>query len=112
MTDSEINIAIAKDQGWKVSPFGGLYPPDLNQFHNLNQKFEVPNYCNDLNAMSEVVKGLNDQMSINYYHHLHNIVYPVKNKAAVYMIIGCVEATARQRAEAYLRVNGLWEENK
>jgi len=52
-----------------------------------------PDYCNDLNAMHEVEKTLTDHWDgFHFRNHIANNVH----------------ATARQRAEAYLRTIGKW----
>jgi hypothetical protein len=61
------------------------------------------NYCNDLNAMHEAEKVLvkMPEKRITYAHYLMNAT--CKEWAAFH-------ATARQRAEAFLRALGLWKE--
>jgi len=81
---TEINIAIAKSVGWKI----GRGEPS------------VRNYCTDLNAMHEAertISGLADQLQ---YLHLLSPIHFEWTLAT---------ATARQRAEAFLRVKGLWK---
>ncbi len=58
------------------------------------------NYCNDLNAMHEA----EDELSGNQYMVYANILGAVEGS-----LFG-IRATARQRAEAFLRVMGKWEE--
>lgn len=62
----------------------------------------VPNYLNDLNAMHEAEKLLRaeDELWGEYCGHL------VKNGSW----FNAVDATAAQRAEAFLRTLNLWEE--
>lgn len=90
MTDYKINAAIAEACGRRRNPQGGWYP----------------DYCSDLNAMHQAEKGLApknwnrfSETWWNYYHHLLD--------GDVQKII---HATARQRAEAFLRTLGKWEE--
>jgi len=56
------------------------------------------NYCNDLNAMHEA----EDELSGNQYMVYANILGAVEGS-----LFG-IRATARQRAEAFLRVMGKW----
>ena len=87
MTDKQINIAIAEACGWKHKPIncGGA------------------NYCVDLNAMHEAENILSqDEAEIIYPKFLG--AYREPNKA--------IRATARQRAEAFLRTLGKWEEGE
>lgn len=109
MTDEEINEAIAKACGWKKPARKTV----LNEkgFFVTQHAQSAPNYCNDLNAMHEAeessVINLHD-----YGMHLYQIVVPletrvfVKSDPNVYIW----HATARQRAEAFLRTLGKWEE--
>ena len=93
MTNHKINVAIAEACGWTPDNRGlgwlsphGYYAPE-------------PDYCSDLNAMHEAEKVLTtfDEWDI-YCVHLGD-TQP-----------SCAKATARQRAEAFLRVMGKWEE--
>jgi hypothetical protein len=56
------------------------------------------NYCNDLNAMHEA----EDELSGNQYMVYANILGAVEGS-----LFG-IRATARQRAEAFLRAMGKW----
>jgi hypothetical protein len=113
MTNEQINKAIAEACGWnecrlvaKVvlstlrDPVAYGIPP------NGTYEIACPNYCNDLNAMHEAEKVLApsnwnrfSEKWWNYYHHLLD--------GDVHKTI---HATARQRAEAFLRALGKWEE--
>jgi hypothetical protein len=93
MTNHKINVAIAEACGWTPDNRGlgwlsphGYYAPE-------------PDYCKDLNAMHEAEKVLTtfDEWDI-YCVHLGD-TQP-----------SCAKATARQRAEAFLRTLGKWEE--
>jgi hypothetical protein len=111
MTDEQINVAIAEACGWKKPARKTV----LNEkgFFVTQHAQSAPNYCNDLNAMHEA-----EELSVinlhDYGMHLYQIVVPletrvfVKNDPNVYIW----HATARQRAEAFLRTLGKWEEAK
>jgi hypothetical protein len=60
----------------------------------------VPDYLNDLNAMHEAEKVLD-------YNQLREMEDSVSFQFAVYPF----HATANQRAEAFLRTIGKWEES-
>ncbi len=108
MTDDQINAAIAEACGLK-KPCRRVQLNDKGFF--VTQHSKLPNYCTDLNAMHEAeessVINLHD-----YGMHLYQIVVPletrvfVKSDPNVYIW----HATARQRAEAFLRTLGKWEE--
>lgn len=94
MTDTEINIAIAEACGWKPQTIfldmaGNLFPDS------------VPLYTTDLNAMHEAEKCavLRDKL-FDYCTSLHTIT-----GGELFF-----HATARQRAEAFLRTIGKWKE--
>jgi hypothetical protein len=102
MTDEQINAAIAEACGWTdfaVHPEFGLMgtPPDT---HGL--RTAVDWYTIDLNAMHEAEKVLNDANMFVMAHHIERLV---SAKGQHYF-----HATARQRAEAFLRTLGKWEE--
>jgi hypothetical protein len=106
MTDEQINAAIAEACGWKavcVDGDSGFYKGFDN---GAELRPDFPDYCTDLNAMNEAEKMLApknwnrfSEKWWNYYHHLVD--------GDVYKTI---HATARQRAEAFLRTLGKWEE--
>jgi len=86
MNEQQINVAIAEACGWAV--FASTRPSDLL------------NYCNCLNAMHEAEKTLTqDQSEIFYPRWLGGFMSRT----------GPIYATARQRAEAFLRTIGKWE---
>lgn len=61
---------------------------------------DLPDYLNDLNAMHEVEKTLTNLVDqLTYLHKLS----PIKSEWTL------ATATARERAEAYLKTIGKWE---
>ena len=107
MTDAQINTAIAKAYGWKnlhshaLNPtvWVGDEPLDDGTYLPFTQ---IPDYCNDLNAIHEIEK-LFDPPSTHwqFYATLSDLCGTS---------IKAISATARQRAEAFLRTLGKWEE--
>jgi hypothetical protein len=109
MTDEQINAAIAEACGWtecrlvsKVvlstlrDPVAYGIPP------NGTYEIACPNYCSDLNSMHEAEKALNsDDIFETYYLALYETTQSTRWPVC---------ATARQRAEAFLRTLGKWEE--
>ena len=105
MTDEQINIAIAEACGWDND--------DIERGHTLCQFSEnVPDYCNDLNAMHEAEQFLwrkDWEMRDVFVDKLANILNPIhgyRNQAGIDLL----DATACQRAEAFLRTIGKWKE--
>ena len=95
MTNEQINIAIAKACGWDND--------DIERGYTLCQFSEiVPDYCNDLNAMHEAEKIFDSALYCRYIDEL--CTQAIKGKNSMYL------ATAAQRAEAFLKTIGKWEE--
>lgn len=99
MTNDQINAAIAEVCGW--TEIGncdcGFRMSGMPPYWAAHKK-HLPDYCTDLNAMHEAEKVLTtfDEWDI-YCVHLGD-THP-----------SCAKATARQRAEAFLRTVGKWE---
>jgi hypothetical protein len=91
MNDSEMQIAIAEACGWKVHPKDRFIVIPPNAPHSVQPIHTLPDYLNDLNAMHEAEKTLPDNLFVQY-----------ANK-----IPPC--ATARQRAEVFLKTLNLWK---
>lgn len=105
MTDKEINRVIDEFLGWEKCK----RCDDKDCAYNQNK-----NYCNDLNAMHEAEKVLTEEQRGQIVDELCEIVLREKNTESGPMtaIIAAFFATARQRAEAFLRTLGKWEEAK
>ena len=107
MTDEQINEKIAFELGWRQLQDGRW---------KLNGRVErsIPNYCNDLNACHEFAAWLDTEQQIQFAEELQFIV--LENPYRVWWDLDAneayqlAEATARQRAEAFLRTLNLWEE--
>lgn len=72
-------------------------------------RFEIPNYLTDLNAMHYAEKTLTDDEYEQYFETLPKVLgldpfFKVESERAM------LSSSARQRAEAFLRVKGLWKE--
>jgi hypothetical protein len=101
MTDEQINVAIAEACGWtnvNATHRSGK-APDADY---VGSEF-IPNYCGDLNAMHEAEKVLTFKQIAVYCDLLTPPEYGVWWK---------IHTTARQRAEAFLRTLGKWEEGE
>lgn len=125
MTDNEINLAIAEILGWtelECGPIVGLtgVPPKgtESQYKPWNPVIDdrvcyVPNYAGDLNAMHEAEQQLfYEQHFDTKYHfvvHLAIILNPVHGYKMTDGV-DLLDATARQRAEAFIRTVGKWRE--
>ena len=108
MTPEQQRIAIAEACGWKPDKRGlgwlsphGYYSPE-------------PDYLNDLNAMHEAVSIFDYDQADQFEDHLCDICKrsnDEKENPAPWRF-AVVNATATQRAEAFLRTIGKWEEAK
>ena len=106
MTDEQINAAIAEACGWTdfvVPPEFGLMgtPPDT---HGL--RTAVDYYTVDLNAMHEAEMVLSKAQWVDFVQHLANDWSSVSDAWK-----DVCHATARQRAEAFLRTLGKWDQS-
>lgn len=103
MTDEELNSAIAEASGWKPqtldTDYNGVPWPD-----------EPPDYCNDLNAMHQVECWMIGNMSLmTFWKYAENLSKHMTHLGSD----GYIHATARQRAEAFLKtIKKLKEETK
>lgn len=111
MTDDQINAAIAETCGWKCAghphqkkatdglEFG--YQIVIRPDGQLVTHNSIPDYCNDLNAMHEAEKVLSSPQRDEYWDRIKDLTDEGFDQ---------LHATARQRAEAFLRTLGKWEE--
>ena len=105
MTNEQMNVAIAEACGWTDIHDSGPwhnhklwgYPPELLGQGGNAYKY-MPDYVYDLNAMHEAEKTLTDDQWHDYVENVGGFCQQV------------MYATARQRAEAFLRTIGKWEE--
>ena len=114
MTNHKINVAIAEVCGWTefhTDDFTEMGVPCFVQmalppgFIHIENSMPLPNYCADLNAMHEAEKALltqcgNDPQDDLWIDYLANLLHAAP--------LGLREhATARQRAEAFLKTLNL-----
>jgi hypothetical protein len=95
VTDEQINIAIGEARGFQN--INGILCDDVHGWPAL-----LPKYANDLNAMHEAEQVLTDDQYFDYCRKR----LPSAQKSE---IAQGRTATARQRAEAFLRAIGKWE---
>ena len=98
MNPEQQRIAIAEACG-RVQRPDGLWFPEGKKYGSQG----IPNYLNDLNAMHKAEKAL----GLSYDRWTREL------RAICERDRRCIEsATASQRAEAFLRTIGKWEESK
>lgn len=102
MTDEQINQRIAEACGWRWDQ--GYRWKDSSGLSAF--AWDIPDYCTDLNAMHEAEEVLTIRQEKNYFGNLTEIV----GDLIWYRTVGkTYRATARERAEAFLRALGLWK---
>jgi len=108
MKNKQINIAIAKACGLTIVSDGIMHhltPCGKKTEHNPEGCLlkECPDYCNDLNVMHETEKVIKKDSNLwkTYESFLARIVSGD---------CGMFHITANQRAEAFLKTLGKWEE--
>ena len=97
MTDEQINQRIAEACGWRWDQ--GYRWKDSSGLSAF--AWDIPDYCTDLNAMHEAEKTLSEA---NMFVMANYIERFVSRHGQHYF-----HATARQRAEAFLRTLGKWD---
>lgn len=100
-------IAIAEACGWRATEAGWSHPslpPAANVYGRM-----PPDYLNDLNAMHEAERVLTKDQQASYGELLLSAV-PYNASGVHRDIFLCAHATAAQRAEAFLRTIGKWQE--
>jgi hypothetical protein len=111
MTNQQINIAVAELCGWTdcvfvesiklAKGFPPLNNPPIYGTYE-NGMAQLPDYCNDLNAMHEAEKVLGEVHSIKSCEYDDWLQSTIEHDQKW-------RATARQRAEAFLKTIGKWE---
>jgi hypothetical protein len=121
-------IAIAEYCGWKEIGKSGVYQNTIKGINGcvpggeVHRKriqmnlpgansFLVPNYLNDLNAMHEAEETLQSHhLCYEYYNKLYNILGNTVGNRSDKPHHWTWHAAASQRAEAFLKTIGKWEE--
>lgn len=94
MTDDEINEAITEATGLWDYPYS-------------SETKRMYDFCSDLNAMHEAEKTLRTTDSHEYANMLYDIACKNQEQNGKWLPYSI---SARQRAEAFLRTLGKWEE--
>jgi hypothetical protein len=113
MTDEQIDRAIARHMGWqylhKIEQIAFVHHGWCGINPESGYDEFIPDYCNDLNAMHEAEKTLS---RLVLYHDIAGYGTYAKIIAATFgpNFNDVLMLTARQRAEAFLKTIGKWEE--
>jgi hypothetical protein len=111
MNEEQQRIAIAEACGlinvrmWSESCIASMGVSDEGKYWG---SLGVPDYLNDLNAMHEAVKTLPQNIKPRYFACL---CFVVRGAISLNGYSKATEATAAQRAEAFLRTIDKWTTN-
>ena len=125
MTPEAQRIAIATACGFKTGTFttethwfddcvSDGWEEVLFAEHSTNgPKVRVPRYLEDLNAMHTAEGVLSCHQFHDYGKHLERVLFSVAlTSYSFHDLASFAHATAAQRAEAFLRTIGKWEDGK
>jgi hypothetical protein len=112
MNPENQRVAIAEACGWRLfSQFKNLWAPPRSVVEYDCDACPLPDYLNDLNAMHDAEKVLTDDQWPIYRDEIRLVVLgPIRMVSD--WCKSDIHATATQRAEAFLRTIGKWEEAK
>jgi len=121
MTPEQQRVAIAEacgwtatvddDQFWRATRADGSMTSDLWCSMSSVWNVGIPDYLNDLNAMHDAEKVLDPKGKDGSYEYwLRTVCHIPERESANGRYF--YRATAAQRAEAFLRTIGKWEEAK
>jgi hypothetical protein len=112
MTDRDIENAIAESLGWKRSGIWGNFWTCDGRDYKIEDGNPIPRYTSDLNAMHEAEMTLTDEQRFSAATWLMEDLIAKQQWSCCEQEHWSVAvfATARQRAEAYLRTLNLWKE--
>jgi len=106
LSNNQLNELVAKACGWKQGPCGcgfiwcdkriRWFAPD-NIWHSY-----IPDFSENLNAMHGLEAAMDSELSMTWMSNLSLAVHGVDDKDTVNMM----QASARQRAEAYVLTMG------
>jgi len=111
LTDEEKRIKIARlhgyykqivDHGEGHTPYAAWFKDGLG--HHSRHDSQLPNYLNDLNAMHEAVMSLSELDRARFWLNVARVILVgyVDRRVAQCHFEEIAEATARQRAEAFV----------
>lgn len=113
MNPEQQRIKIAEVRGWEVHPKDRFIVIPPNSPHSVQPLSTIPNYLNDLNAMHEAVSSTFRDASIQL-EYSRALIQVIKSNSPLgkmfFSDFDLVNATAAQRAEAFLKTLNLWTE--
>ena len=112
MDEQQQRIKIAEAYGYyniNAKCWRAWFNEEVNGKLSVVEK-TVPDYLNDLNAMHDAIESLSYQDQVDWVYTLGEVL-GFRNRND-WNEITMLQATAEQRAEAFLRTLGLWEGDK
>jgi len=112
MNEEQQRIAIAEACGWKPMECRNCRPKPCSCDTDKPNHNSPPNYLNDLNAMHEAEQTLWEKdwtSRQDFVDNLARILSPIHGYRKQ-SGLDLLDATAAQRAEAFLRTINKWEE--
>ncbi len=119
MTDEQINIAIAEACGWRDIRTDYTYSEFIGRgilagkFGGKDYVLAIPSYITDLNEIAKAVIHYckDSTLKLRYHLKLAEVVGRGTPDFPGYNIWDAENATALQRAEAFLRTIGKWRDS-
>jgi len=114
MTDEAINKAIAEFDGYKSVVFNKGWKGWIFA-RNSEVQVNIPDYCNDSNAMAKAKSLLTGDKRREFIDYLYEIVREVVkqdkniNAGPYSVMIEAFYATAKQQAIAFVKTIGKWK---
>jgi len=114
MTEQEINIVIAETCGWKLKS-NGLSPMWAWKNESLTHRIKwvankeiasqevLPDYFNDLNAMREAERLLDEDLWLEYMLNLQDVLQRDPHRGKWIVCQDNMHSTAAQRAKAFVK---------
>jgi hypothetical protein len=112
VSDLEINIAIAGMCGWGFLSKDKFIVIPPNSPYSVQPLSTIPDYVNDLNAMAEAEQFLDSTNGGSTDPNCLRYAYSSEVYRIVPDTVQPFRASARHRAEAFLRTVGKWKEAK
>ena len=113
MTDEQINIAVAEDQGWTKIGTKGFGSSDLVGCDVKDPSWPftpVPNYLNDRDAIIDALSILTEDQEFFFWIHLYKSVIGrewSKDEVIISDSIKILKAPARAYCLSYLAAKGV-----
>lgn len=116
MSPEKQKIAISEACGWKPGPHGYdsvcLWGVPPKPRHASLPWEELPDYLSDLNAMHEAEKVLTRFQAEYFFNKILPLTLRLSGEKKIVQDQYTAHATAVQRAEAFLRTIGKWEDSE